>query len=146
MARSPGLHWKGCPDLMTKICLEQNTNAWFEMDGGGQVHLQTLTSNDFKGIKRQTTKKQTEFRRLDGKAERFEFDVINEDLQNELVWDLIILGWKDICDSNGKPIECTRANKIMLMNTAPKFSKFIMERLEKLKEEDARRIEETEKN
>jgi len=131
---------------MTKICLEQNTNAWFEMEGGGQVHLQTVAIDDFKNIRQQTVKKKVEFRRVDGKAERFEFDEINETLQNELFWDRIILEWKDLCDSNGNPIECTKANKILLITRSPKFVSFITESLEKLKEMDTQRIEDTEKN
>lgn len=131
---------------MTKICLEQDTNAWFEIDGGGQVHLQILSQEIIKEIRSQVVKKKIDFRRIDGKAERIVYDDINEDLQNELFWDRIILGWKDLYDSNGIPIECTRQNKVLLMNKSQKFLNFIMENLGKLKDLDTQRIEDIEKN
>lgn len=131
---------------MTKFCLEQNTNAWFEMDGGGQIHLQTLSSDDVKEIRKKTVKKQVEYKRVEGKAERFEYEDINRDLQNELIWDTMIVEWKDIFDSRGVPIECTTANKIMMITTCEKFLNFFTESSETLRESYKKRIEEEEKN
>lgn len=132
---------------MTKICIDQEkTNAWFEMEGGGQIHLQLLDADDFKEIKKKTVEKKIEFKRVEGKAERFNFEEVNDELQNELFWDRIILEWKNLFDAKEAPIECTKDTKILLMTKSKKFSTFIFESLKKLREMDEQQSKEAEKN
>ncbi|NIV11035.1 MAG: hypothetical protein GWN62_07000 [Aliifodinibius sp.] len=125
---------------------QENINAWFEMEGGGRVHLQLLGTDELEAINKQTIKKQVEYKRIDGKAERFEYDETDEKLQNELFWDRVIMNWEKLFDRDKNPIECTRANKILLMSRSQKFQKCVFDGLEELRKLDAQRTEEAEKN
>lgn len=132
---------------MTKICLDQEiTNAWFEMEGGGQIHLQSLTPEIVNEITKQVVKKKIEYKKVEGKAERFVYEDIDNDLQNELFWNYLIVDWKDLYDAKQIPIECTKENKILLMRRSKKFADFILESLGKLKELSIQQAEEAEKN
>lgn len=132
---------------MATFCLdEQRVEAWFEMDGGGRVHYQLPTEEDMKSIRKQTSKKKFEFRRIDGKPERVEWEEVNEDLRNELFWDLVIMEWENFFDSKGNPIECTRANKMRLLVKSQRFLDFSNESFKSLKDLEKDRAEEAEKN
>lgn len=132
---------------MTKFCLDrENTNAWFTMDGGGSIHYQLINSDDWAEIRKKTTEKKVEYIRVEGKAERFEYEETNTDLQNEFFWDKTILEWKDLYRSDGTIIECTKENKMLLVKKSSYFVNFSNKAVETLKDEDERRVEESEKN
>lgn len=132
--------------MSTIIDLENKQGVWFEMDGGGRVQLRTINGDDFKAIKKQTTKKKVDFKRVEGKAERFEYEEVNEDLQNELFWDHIIVDWENFFDGKENSIPCNRDNKIMLMSRSMKFSTFVVDSLKTLTDSEIAQAEKTETN
>ena len=132
---------------MTVIDVEEGTSAkFFEMEGGGRVQLRTISVADFKAIQKQTVKKKVDFKRVDGIAGRFEYEAVDQDLQNELYWDVVIVSWEGLTDKNGKDIPCTRENKTLLMTRSKKFLEFVVESLKTLAEDEASQEELVGKN
>ena len=130
---------------MTVIDIDEKQGAWFDMEGGGRVLLKPLSAAGFRAIRKQATTKSVEYKRIDGKAERFEVEEVNEDLQNELFWDAVILGWENLVDAKKKPIPFTKENKLILV-AVPKFLKFVNEALQKMGEDELAKVEDAEKN
>lgn len=131
---------------MTLIDIEEPTSRFFEMEGGGRVQLRTISVADFKAIQKQTVKKKVDYKKVEGQAGRFEYEAVDQDLQNELYWDAVIVGWENLTDKNGKEIPCTRENKTLLMTRSKKFLEFVVESLKTLSEDEAAAQEEVEKN
>jgi len=105
-----------------------------------------MTADTLKAIRKQTVKKRAEYKRVEGKAERFDVEEVNEDLQNELFWDHIIMAWEQCFDPKGVPIPCTKENKILLMSRSAKFATFIGDALKTLGEAEAVQAAGAEKN
>jgi hypothetical protein len=131
---------------MTIIDTEEITPRFFEMEGGGRVQLRTISVADFKAIQKQTVRKRVDYKKVDGTPGRFEFEEINQDLQNELYWDAVIIGWENLTDRRGKDIPCTKENKVLLMTRSKKFLEFVVDSLKTLSEDEAARQESEEKN
>jgi hypothetical protein len=131
---------------MTIIDTEEITPRFFEMEGGGRVQLRTISVADFKAIQKQTVRKKVDYKKVDGTPGRFEFEVIDQDLQNELYWDAVIVGWENLMDKKGDPIPCTKENKVLLMTRSKKFLEFVVESLKTLSEDEAAQQEIEEKN
>jgi hypothetical protein len=121
---------------MTIIDLDEGTANWFEMAGGGRVHLRTLSVAEFREIQKKTVKKRVDYKRVDGVPGRFEYEDVNQDLQNELYWDAVIVDWENLTDGKGKEIPCTRENKVLLMSKSKKFLDFIVDSLRRLGEDE----------
>lgn len=125
---------------MTIIDLEEIVPKWFLMEGGGRVQLRTLSIAEFKDIQRKTVRKKVDYKKIEGTVGRFEYEELNQDLQNELYWDAVIVGWDNLTDKSGKEIPCTKENKVLLMTHSKKFLEFVIESLKALgEEEEARR-------
>lgn len=131
---------------MTVLNLEGPNGVWFEMDGGGRVQLRTLSYDILKQIKKQTTRKKVEFKKVEGTPGRFEYEEVNEELQNELFWDYCIVSWENLYDSKGKEIPCTKGNRILLMTKSSQFAKFVADSLATLGEDEKIQAEAAEKN
>lgn len=131
---------------MTIFDLEAKPATWFDMDGGGRVQLRTLTAEGWKAIRAQSEKVVPEYRKLDGKWERFVVDKKDDDLQNKLFWDAVIVAWENLFDGKRQEIPCTADNKTLLMLTQPRFSRFIGECLDILTRDETARAEASEKN
>jgi hypothetical protein len=131
---------------MTVFYLDEKPATWFDMEGGGKVQLRSLTAEGWKAIRGQSVKVLPEYRKLDGKWERFEVEKKDDELQNKLFWDAIIVGWENLYDGKGQEIPCTAENKTLLMLTQPKFSRFISECVEVLTKDESARAEASEKN
>lgn len=131
---------------MTVLDIGEKVGSWFDMDGGGRVQLRTLDAADLRVIRRHAVKKGAEYKRIDGKAERFEFDVVDEDLQNELFWDRIITAWENLIDGKGAEIPCTKENKVLLMSRSAKFAKLVAEALKLLAADESAALEQAAKN
>jgi hypothetical protein len=131
---------------MTVFDLEESKGVWFELEGGGRVQLRSLSISDWKDIRKKTVTKKIEYKRVEGKAERFVAEDVNNDLENELFWDAVIVAWENLYDVKGKEIPCTKENKIMLMEKSKKFAAFIAESLNTLTEQETAQIEVSEKN
>lgn len=131
---------------MTVFDLEKHPGAWFDMEGGGRVQLRALDPADWKVIHSQSVKRVAEYQKLDGKWERFEVEKKDDDLQNRLFWDAVIIAWENLYDGKGAEIPCTSENKILLMTTQRRFSKFIGECVEIMNRDASARAEASEKN
>ena len=131
---------------MTVINLEERISTWFEMDGGGRVELRTLSYDALKKINKQSTRKKVDFKKVEGTPGRFEYEEVNEELQNELFWDHCILAWENLYDSKEVEIPCTKENKVLLMTKSAQFAKFISDSLETLNKAEAAQAEAAEKN
>ena len=131
---------------MTLIDIEEPISRFFSMEGGGRVQLRTISVADFKAIQKQTVKKKVDYKKVEGQAGRFEYEAIDQDLQNELYWDAVIVGWENLTDKNGKEIPCNRETKTLLMTRSKKFLEFVVESLKTLAEDEAAAQEEAEKN
>ena len=131
---------------MTLIDIEEPVARFFEMEGGGRVQLRTISVADFKAIQKQTVKKKVDYKKVEGQAGRFEYEAVDQDLQNELYWDAVIVGWENLTDKNGKEIPCNRETKTLLMTRSKKFLEFVVESLKTLAEEEVKVQEEAEKN
>ena len=131
---------------MTVLNLEEKTGIWFDMDGGGRVQLRTLSYDALKKISKQSTRKKVDFKKVEGTPGRFEYEEVNEDLQNELFWDYCIVSWENLFDSKEKEIPCTKENKVLLMSKSALFAKFIADSLKTLAEDEELQAEVAEKN
>lgn len=120
--------------------------VWFDLEGGGRVQLRTMTADVLKAIRAQSVKKRTEYKRVEGKAERFEVEEVNDDLQNELFWDHVIVGWENFFDGQGAAIPCTKENKVLLMSRSARFATVVGESLRTLNEAEAVQARALEKN
>ena len=130
----------------TVFNLDEKTGFWFDMEGGGRLQLRTIDVTDWKAIRNRTVKKKVDFKKVEGTPGRFEFEEVNEDLQNELFWDQVIVSWENFFDSKGSPIPCTKENKILLMSRSVKFAKFVGDCLKQMAEDEAIQAEQAEKN
>ena len=110
------------------------------------MQLRTISVADFKAIQKQTVKKKVDYKRVEGMPGRFEYEAIDQDLQNELYWDAVIVGWENFTDKNGKEIPCTKENKVLLMSRSKKFLEFVVESLKTLSEDEAAQQEIERKN
>jgi hypothetical protein len=131
---------------VTVFDLEEPKGVWFDLEGGGRIQLRLPTVDLFRSIRKQVTKQNVEYKRIEGKAERFEVDVTNEDEQTALFWDYIILTWEKFFDGNHNEIPCTKDNKIMLITRAAWFAKFLNDCLDKLRKDEEAKIEDLQKN
>ncbi len=131
---------------MTVIDLSDKPAKWFELEGGGRVQLQTVSADAFKAIQKQTVKRKVDFKKIEGTPARLEYEEVNTDLQNELFWDAVIIAWENLSDKNGKPIPCTKENKVLLMTRSAMFVKFITDSLKAVSEDEAKVAEQAAKN
>jgi hypothetical protein len=131
---------------VTVIDLNEAPGAWFDMEGGGRIQLRSVPPDAMRAIRKQTVKKRVDYPIVAGQPRRFEYEELDEDLQNELLWDYVIVAWENLFDRDGKPIPCTRENKVLAMNRSKVFSTFFNECLKKLLEDEAAVVEEASKN
>lgn len=131
---------------MTVINLDDGIGHWFDMEGGGRVQLRTASAETWRDIRKQTVRKRVDFKKVDGTPARLEYEEVNEELQNELFWDHIILGWENLFDSKNQPIPCTREMKTKLMVKSVKFAVFVADSLRILNAEETADTEAREKN
>ena len=131
---------------MTIFDLEERPGTWFDMEGGGRVQLKTLSAEGWKSIRDQSVKVVPEYRKLDGKWERFEVEKKDDDLQNRLFWDAVIVSWENLQNGKGQDIPCTPENKMLLMLTQHKFSRFVNECTDTLTKDESTRAAASEKN
>lgn len=124
---------------------ELNPGVFFpfdEEDGNGGVTIRLANGKVLDDINKRCSKKKVDFRR----GQRHEYTVDNESLRSELLWDYVIMDWKDLSDLSDNPIPCDKDNKIKLMQGSVKFSSFIGKCVEKLTEEAELYEEDLEKN
>lgn len=119
-----------------------NPGVLFDMEGGGKVRLRVCAGDDFRNIRKQTLKKKVEYKN----GQRHSYEEIDEDLENKLLWDFCIIDWENFFDGSGNPIPCTKENKVLLMGKSIKFSRFVLDSLNKLAEINSEQAEAESKN
>ena len=74
-------------------------------------------------VKAATTKK-SEFKQPTKRAafQRFATEEINDDFIYEESWDYVIVAWANINNEKGEPLECNKANKLLLFGNSPMFA------------------------
>lgn len=119
--------------------------------GGGKkewVELRNIPVVELRRIRKEITKKTVEYYRpeeSDIKPFRYESDEMDEDKLNELLWDYQIVNW-NIEDTDGKKIDCTLKNKLLLMGNSSEFADWIIQCLNQLASDEKTRREKSEKN
>ena len=127
-----------------------NPGTWFtfpdqdEVDEAkkAKISVRIAAVEDVRTIKAKTTSKGVEYKvvrdkRGPGIPKRFEFEArtsAQEQLEQEMLWDLAITDWKNLEDNAGTFIPCTKDNKITLMSGSVPFATFVAECLGKLAE------------
>ena len=121
---------------------ELNPGVTFDFEGSGKITLRVCAGDDFRNIRKQTSKKKVEYKN----GQRFQVETIDEDLENQLLWDFCIIGWENFFDASGSPIPCTKENKTLLMGKSIKFSRFVLDCLNKIAEIETEQAEAERKN
>ena len=109
----------------------KNEGTWFYFNDNaedGGVCLKILTPGELRKIEKATVTKKAEIVRGDKETRptRIEWIEINEELQHEMRWDAVITDWKKIDPDGNGEIECTKENKIRMMDDFSDFTKFII--------------------
>lgn len=136
--------------MATKFDLTNlNPGTWFtfgDPKDEAKVKIKVCSGNDFKVIQKATTTEKFETRRIDGRMERVSIKKVDDDAQNDMIWDFCIADWEGFIDQTGKPILCTKENKLLLMGKSVKFSAFIADKISELREIEMNMERESEKN
>lgn len=129
------------------VDLEEKTECGsFELRGGGKVHLRLLAATDIKKMRKACLTPTIEYPLLDGKYQRFEGQNFNGELFESMSWDCGITGWDNVFDRNEKAIPVTPENKVLLMERVPEFRLAVEAGMKALKEAEAKKEKELEKN
>jgi len=126
-----------------------NPGTWFEMTGGGKISLRVCSGDAFREIRKKTVQKKAELKPIGrtNTLQRIEYEVVDDDLQSQLIWEYCIVDWSDLLDKNLNQIACTNENKKLLMGQSVVFSKFVTDCLDKLRiSMEGEQEEEPEKN
>jgi len=125
---------------------EKTESGWFDLEGGGRVHLRLLDITDIRDMRKTCLKTVPEYPKLDGKYQRFEGQEFDNDLWNEMLWDRTIIGWEGIFDRDERPIPVTKEHKVLLMMRVSEFVRVYEEGIKALKAAEEVRAEAAEKN
>jgi|WetSurMetagenome_2_1015567.scaffolds.fasta_scaffold232827_2 hypothetical protein len=86
----------------------------------GWIELRQCSGDELTKITKQTRKKKETYRTVDHRPQRFEYEAIDNELENRLVWDYCITDWF-LPEKSGRKIECNADNKVMMMTQSPTF-------------------------
>ena len=125
---------------------DKTESGWFDLEGGGRLHLRLLDITDIRDMRKACLKTVPEYPKIEGKYQRFEGQEFDGDLWNEMLWDRTIMGWEGIFDRNEKPIPVTKENKALLMMRVSEFVRAYEEGMKALKAADEERAGAAEKN
>lgn len=123
----------------------KNVGTWFwfgEQEENGGVCLRVCAGKDIREIDRLTSQTKKEYKR----GNRHEYKVVDEKMYDELLWDFCIVDWKQVGIDGRKDVECSKENKILLMNHSVEFASFVGNCLERLSETELTAGEAEEKN
>jgi len=125
---------------------DPNPGIWFKFDEedpqSGEIAIRAVNQAKRKEIQSKTVKRKVEYKH----GQRFEYHDTDDDVFSELLWDYVIADWKGLEDDDGKPIECTRDNKLFLMLNNVGFAAFVAQCMEKVNDGLEDRIKVIEKN
>ena len=111
------------------------------------VELRNVNLSEIKKIRRETVVRRAEYYQVDkdSKPFRYEIEDTDEEKADELLWDYQIVDW-NLVDPDGKKIQCTKKNKLLLMENSTEFVSFVVDSLNQLAKDDEKRREKSEKN
>jgi len=118
-----------------------NPPTKFTHDDGWSVWIRPLSGAEYQNIQKQVVNTEREFH--DGQV--YTFDDKDETLESHLTWDYCIVKW-DLKDSEGKAIECSMDNKILLMGESQVFMLFVNDCIVKLAKQLEKAKRKREKN
>lgn len=133
--------------MATKISLKNpNPGTWFKLDPddpeSAEICIRTCGIDDIKEIRKKTVKKV----RILKNGQVYWDEQVDEDLQNELTWDICIEDWRGLIDDEGNEIPCTKEMKKFLMGKSIKFARRVTECIAQLNEIEREEVEIEEKN
>jgi len=128
-----------------------NPGTWFDMTDEVKVCLRVCDTEAMRKIRLKTTTKKNEFKKIDGKHERFTWEESDDEMQMDMIYDYCIVDWEGIIDKKtGLGVPCNSENKKLLMGKHLQFAKFISDSLDLLRRqiegEASQEQEEPEKN
>lgn len=118
---------------MAVFNIDEAQGVWFDYPGGGRVQFRVASPEDWRRIRKATVKREPFVTKVDGKAQLFERDIVDEDLQVEMINDSSIVAWEGFLDAHGEEIPCTSEYKkrLMLMRDGS-FRDFANEKIREL--------------
>ena len=121
----------------------EGTWFWFDEDDheAGGVCLRVCAKADIDKINRLTSTTKREYKG----GNRHEYKVVDEKRADELIWDFCIVDWQGV-EVDGIDLECTKENKVRLMNTSVDFVNRIGKWLDQLTEIEGTAEKAEEKN
>jgi len=123
-----------------------NPGTWFKIDESdpesGEICIRTCGIDDIKNIRKKTVTK----KRIIKNGQLLHEEITNDDLQNELTWDICIQDWKGLVDDKGVDVPCNKEMKMKLMGESIIFAKRITTCISELGETEAIEEEIEEKN
>lgn len=125
---------------------DPNPGIWFKFDEtdpeSGEISIRAVNQAKRKEIHNATVKRKVEYKH----GQRFEYQDADDDLFSEMLWDYVIADWTGLEDDDGKPIPCTKENKIFLMMNNVGFATFLGQCMETVNQDIEERMGAAEKN
>lgn len=122
--------------------VDPNPGVWFSFNeddaDSGRICVRVMNEAERRKIRKATTKKIL-------KRGQWVED-INDDKFSEMLWDYCIVDWEGLEDDAGKPIECSRENKLKLIREHVGFQFFVSTCIERVTEQIENQLEVVEKN
>lgn len=134
---------------MSRLVFDESlveAGTWFAHEDNWKVCLRLCSMERMKEIRKATTKKRIDFKKVDGTPARFEYDDVDDDKASLMLWDYCITNWEGIVDSKGNDLPCTAENKFALMHKLRVFQSFVTDGIAKLNAAEEERQEALEKN
>jgi hypothetical protein len=118
-----------------------NPPARFPYNESEWIEVRNINIAKIKEFRKKVVKKKIEYKR----GQRFEYEETDDELMNALMWDYQIVDW-NIQTTDGEEIECTKENKVLMMEYSPEFADFFVECIDQLRRDEAKQVEDSEKN
>lgn len=111
------------------------------------VEFRTIPMSKLREWRKETVTPKVEYHKAEdvNKPFRYETEDVDDDQLFDLMWDYQIANW-NIEDAEGKPIECNKENKLLLISNSLEFSDFALASIKKLGKDEIKRREKSEKN
>ena len=131
-----------------------NEGQWFPFVEGdneqGGIYLRLLTPDAIRDIRKKSRKKRHKLLKEEGRpnmpAQPVLVEDIDEELEEELIWDYSITGWKNLQGDDDEDLEPTAKNKARLMANNLNFVNFVRRCQDQLREATKKYTEEEKGN
>jgi hypothetical protein len=123
-----------------------NPGTWFWFDeknpDNGGVCLRVVSRKKMEEIKEATMTITYEYR----SGQRYENRDVDRQAWERMLWDYVIVDWKNLINDDGSKILCDADNKYKLMSEHPGFAAFVQDKLDELNTHTLDQQEDVEKN